>query len=368
MPTDAAPLDRAGIRRILIVKWSALGDVVIASALMQDIALAFPDAEIDLNTMPNCLGLFAHDPRFREVFALDVRKKGQRWQMAREWLKRVRAGRYDLLIDLQRSDHTRFLLTLLWLSGGAPRHRLGNRGGFPYTQQPQVRDPQAHAFRMMRSVLESAGIPVATTHPVFHASPESAVKVAALRAQHQLHDGRYVVLLPGSQAAGVLKRWGIERYAELAGLLHRQGMDKVVLIGGPDEVEDCRQIALTGDFIVNLNGALGLLEIAPLCAGAAAIIGNDTGTAHFSAGAGRPLLVICGPTDPRRVKPIGDQALALQAALPCSNCYAKTCANAEQPHACMQAITPTFIAAQFARLQAGALRPGGSEDTRLFFY
>lgn len=367
MPAEAAPLDLAGIRRILIIKWSALGDVVIASALMQDVARAFPDAEIDLNTMPASLGLFRHDPRFRDVFAIDVRRKGSRWRNALAWLKRVRAGNYDLLIDLQRSDHSRLLLTLLWLGGGAPRHRLGNRGGFPYTRQPQVRDGQAHAFRMMRSVLESAAIPTLTNHPVFHASPESAAKVAALRAQYQLQDGRYAVLLPGSQAAGVLKRWGIERYAELAGLLHAQGMDRIVLIGGPDEVEDCRRIAAAGDFIVNLNGALGLLEIAPLCAGAAAIIGNDTGTAHFSAGAGRPLLVICGPTDPRRVKPIGEHALALQASLPCSNCYAKTCANADQ-HACMRAITPAFVAAHFARLQAGTLQSGASEDARLIFF
>ena len=355
IPRNAIP--REHIRRILIVKWSALGDVVIASALMEDIARAFPDAEIHLNTQPNCVGLFKADPRFAEVFAIDVRKKGARWTNTLAWIRKVRSGHYDLLVDLQRSDHSRFLLTLLWLSGGAPRYRLGNRGGFPYTHQPQNRDPQAHAFVMMRSVLESVGIPARTPHPVFHPTAKQSQGVQALRAQYGLEDDSYMVLLPGSHAAGLLKRWGVERFSALAGLLHAQGASKIVLVGGPDEVEDCAQIAAAGDFIVNLNGKLELLQIAPLCAGATAIIGNDTGTAHFASAAGRPLLVLCGPTDPRRVKPTGDSTFAVQADLPCINCYAKSCRNPDY-HACMKSITPEWLASMIPALAAGDFKPG----------
>ncbi len=347
------------IRRILIIKWSALGDVVITSALMEDIARAFPDAEIHLNTQANCVGLFKADPRFTDVFAIDVRKKGQRWSNALAWIRRVRAGHYDLLIDFQRSDHSRFLLALLLIAGGAPHYRLGNRGGFPYTHQPVNRDPKAHAFVMMRSVLESVGIPTRTTHPVFHPTREQLDRVKALRDDCGLVDNEYVVLLPGSHAAGPLKRWGAARYAALAQILHDQGIAKIVLIGGPDEVEDCMQIAAAGDFIVNLNGKLELLQIAPVCEGAAAIIGNDTGTAHFGSAAGRPLLVLCGPTDPRRVKPIGDSTFAVQADLPCISCYAKVCRNPDH-QACMTLIKPEWLAASISALISGEFKPGQS--------
>ena len=262
------PVQLDTIRRVLVIKWSALGDVVIASALMEDIARALPHAEIHLNTQPNCTGLFAHDPRFAEVWAIDVRSKTHRWANSLAWLKKVRAGRYDLVIDLQRSDHSRFLLTLLWLSGGAPRIRIGNRGGFPYTHQPADRDPQAHALPMMQSVLQAIGIPTPTSHPVLYPAPERMAVVNALRQKHGLTEGRYVVLLPGSQAAGKLKRWGAARFAELARLLHAQGVAKIVIIGGPDEVDECAEIAAAGDYVVNLNGQLQLLDIAPLCAGA----------------------------------------------------------------------------------------------------
>ncbi|WP_296892203.1 glycosyltransferase family 9 protein [Thiobacillus sp.] len=352
---NAVQLDR--IRRVLVIKWSALGDVVTASALMEDIAHALPHAEIHLNTQPNCSGLFAHDPRFSEVWAIDVRSKARRWANSLEWLKKVRAGHYDLVVDLQRSDHSRFLLTLLWLTGSAPRIRVGNRGGLPYTHQPVLRDPRAHAFPMMQSVLQAIGIPTRTLHPMLYPAPDRAPFIAQLRREHGLGENDYVVLLPGAAAAHPLKRWGTQRFAELAQRLHQQGMEKIVLIGGADEVDVCAEIATLGEWVVNLNGKLQLLDIAPLCAGAAAIVGNDTGTAHFASIADRPLLVLCGPTDPRRVKPIGPRVVAIQAVLPCISCYAKTCSNPDT-HACMKAITPEWLAAQLPNLIAGDLKAG----------
>lgn len=345
------------VRRILVIKWSALGDVVIASAVMEDLARAFPDAVIDLNTQPNCVNLFAHDPRFAEVWAIDVRSRQHRWANSLGWLKKARAGRYDLVIDLQRSDHTRLLLTLLWLSGGAPRVRIGNRGGFPYTHQPAIRESGAHPLLTMQSVLQAIGIPTVTPHPVLYPAPDRLAAVAALRQRHGLDEGRYVVLLPGSAAAHPLKRWGAAHFAELARLLHAQGVPKIVVIGGPDEVAECAEIAAVGDYGVNLNGQLQLLDIAPLCEGALAIIGNDTGTAHFASAADRPLLVLCGPTDPRRVKPIGSRSIAVQAQLPCSNCYARTCRNPDS-HACMKAITAEWVAARVPELASDKIKPG----------
>lgn len=344
------------VRRILVIKWSAIGDVVIATAIMDDIRRAFPGAAIDLNTLPAVAGLFAHDTRFREVIAIDVRRRGENLRRAREWLARVRAGRYDMIIDLQRTDRTRMMLAALRLLGGGPRHLLGNRGGFPYTEQPAVRDRKAHSLAQMRSLLEVLGVPGQTDRPVLHAGAAHLEKAARIVAEAGLVAGRFAVLLPGSQAAGWLKRWGAERYAELARRLLAMGMDKVAVIGGPDEVDECRAIADAGEFMVNMNGRVHLLEIAPVCEGAAVIIGNDTGTAHIAAAADRPMLILCGPTNPRRVKPIGARVRAIQAHLPCRDCYAKDCPESDY-HACMRLLTPEFVAAEVAAMLGGPANP-----------
>lgn len=340
MRPERAPQD---IRRILIVKWSAMGDVVLATALMEDIRRAFPTAVLHLNTLPAYAGLFAHDPRFDEVWAIDVRKRGARLTNALAWIRRVRRGRYDLVVDLQRTDRSRLLLTLLLLTGGAPRYRLGNRGGFPYTHRPEVTEPRAHAFLLMRSVLHALGIPTPTTHPVLHASPQQEARLTALMQAEGLAPGRFALFLPGSQAAGWLKRWGAARYRALAQLVGEAGLaERVAVVGGPDEVEECAAICAELPVCVNLNGRLELLQIAPLARQAAFVVANDTGTAHIAAAADRPMLVLCGPTDPARVRPLGERVSALQALLPCRSCYAKDCRNARQ-HECMQRLTPELV-------------------------
>jgi heptosyltransferase-2 len=62
------------------------------------------------------------------------------------------------------------------------------------------------------------------------------------------------------------------------------------------------------------------------------------------------MVVICGPTDPRRVRPLGNSVITLQADLPCINCYRKHCSH----HSCMRLITPDDVV---ARIQASLALP-----------
>ena len=123
------------------------------------------------------------------------------------------------------------------------------------------------------------------------------------------------------------------------------GLTNVVLLGGPDEVEECAAIAEgQGGYVVNLCGKTQLLELPPIFERAALIVANDTGTAHLAAASNRRMIVICGPTDPRRVKPVGRGVIAIQADLPCKNCYRKICDH----HSCMKFVTPEQVM-DFAR-------------------
>jgi heptosyltransferase-2 len=161
-----------------------------------------------------------------------------------------------------------------------------------------------------------------------------------LLERHGLTPDRYGIFLPGCNANGHLKRWGAARYAALAQRLHQEGLDRIVLIGGPDEMDECRRIAQAcGSWLVNLCGQTAILDIPPLCEPARFIVANDTGTAHLAAATATPMLVLCGPTDPRRVKPLGDHVTTLQADLPCINCYRKTCSH----HSCMAMLTPPLV-------------------------
>ncbi len=317
-----------------------MGDVVIATALFEDIAQAFPGREIHLNTLPVWEGLFVEDSRFSSVFAVDLRARQGQMQRIVEWLQRVRAGHYDLVIDLQCNDRSRLLLSLLWLVGCHIPYRLGNRRQFPYNIAPAELPKPVHTMTRCRAALEAGGISATTPRPVLSLPQFNHARVDRLMKAHELREGHYAVFMPGCNAKGYLKRWGAARYAALANRFHEDGLVRIVLIGGADEVDECQAIAETcGEWLVNLCGQTEIFDIPLLCQPARLIVANDTGGAHLASVSTTPMLVICGPTDPRRVKPLGDNVVTLQADLPCINCYRKTCSH----HSCMSMLTPDRV-------------------------
>lgn len=333
------PADPA-IHRILVIKWSAMGDVILSTALFEDIAQAFPGREIHLNTLPAWHGLFTEDRRFQKVLAMDLRDPHQPVAATWRWLRQIRQGHYDLVIDLQCNDRSRLLLGLLSLTGGRIRYRLGNRRQLPYNIAPAERPQPAHAIDRGRAALQAGNISATTSRPTLHIPAAHRARAQALSAAHGLTPGQFAIFLPGCNANGYLKRWGAARYAALAHQLHQDGLERIALIGGPDEIEECRRIAQAcGSWLVNLCGQTAILDIPPLCEPARFIVANDTGTAHLAAVTLTPMLVLCGPTDPHRVKPPGDNILTLQADLPCINCYRKTCSH----HSCMAMLTPSRV-------------------------
>jgi len=335
-------IDHRRIRRILIMKWSSMGDVAISTALMQDICNAYPQAEIDINTLPPWDQLFLNDPRFTRVLAIDLHSKGLAGTLA--LLRAIKAGRYDLIVDLQSNDRSRILLTLLHLFFYRVPHRVGNHRRYPYTIAPSPPAGKVlHAYEHQRMTLEAMGIAVTTPRPVLHVEDQYRRRVAGLLANRGLEPHGYAVFLPGCDANGWLKRWGAANYAGLAELLHRRRGYKVALIGARDEQEECDAIAakVNADWLVNLCGQTAMQEIIPLCEQSAAIIANDTGTAHIASCSPTPMVVVCGATDPRRIKPVGPNVIALQTQLECINCYCKK--PCDHDKACMQAISPALV-------------------------
>lgn len=347
----------ADIRKILIIKWSAMGDVALASAAFQDIREAFPGAELHLSTLPPWRRMFDTDPRFTRIVDIDVRKpRGRLWANL-AWLRTVIAERYDMVVDLQTTDRSAALLGLMqWVGAGVPV-RVGNKSRRPYTHAPVDSPKSLHAFLRLQKTLGAAGIIARAPRPVLFPSAEQVAKANAAKREHGLIPGAFAVFLPGSQADGYLKRWGAERYAALARrLAHTEGL-KILVLGGPDETEECEQLTRAADgAVINLCGKTDILELIPLVQGARFIVANDTGTAHVAAAAGVPILSICGPTDPNRVKPAGDTVMTLQADLDCLNCYRKHCSH----HSCMKVLPAELVYGEL-RTRLGDLSAGGAK-------
>jgi heptosyltransferase-2 len=349
IPQKINLLEKNDIQRILIIKWGAMGDIANSTAVIEDIFRAFPHASIDLNTMPVYELMFAADKRFNRIFSVDLRGKERGWRGIKRWLKLVKEGRYDVVIDLQSNDRSRFMLILLQLTGHRIRYRVGNNPAWPYNITPPPLPVNTHGFDRFRATLTSAGIPVHTSSPVLHIPVTNQQKAAEIIAEYQLKPKRFAVLVPGCHPSSHLRRWGADNFADLASKLHAAGVEKIVILGGAAERDECRLIAeKCKGYAVNLCEKTQILDVPVIAASALCIVANDTGIAHLAASTATPMLVVFGPSDPHRAKPVGSRIIAIQvdiADLPCLNCYYKQpCSH----HSCMKAITPEYA---FAEIQ-----------------
>lgn len=272
--------------RILVIKLSALGDVVLALAAMRQIRKAHPNAHITVLTTPAYAPLIRLSP-----YADDV-DPGGRPSGFRAWVAlviRLRRGRFTRVYDLQTSSRSSLLHWALlpfappW-SGIAPLGSLRHRN-------PERDD--MHTLERQADQLREAGIwPDAPIGRGQAPGPDVSWIVEAGPDLQGMSDGPApdVLLVPGGSAHRPRKRWPARAYGELAARLGGLGL-RVAVIGADQERPLAAEILSVAPDAMDLTGKTDLVAIARLAARARLVVGNDTGPLHLAAAAGPPTLV-----------------------------------------------------------------------------
>ena len=146
------------IKKILIIKWGGMGDVILSTGAMQDIYEAFPNSKIHLNTLPQWKSLFNDDPRFDKIWGT---KKSQEIGFLKhlyKWINKIKYEKYDLIIDLQTNDRTRIYLTILKVIWQAPKFILGNHSVFPYSIFPKIVKNIERPLHLLQRTINTIGI------------------------------------------------------------------------------------------------------------------------------------------------------------------------------------------------------------------
>lgn len=260
--------------RILIIKHGAFGDLMQAEGVLHDIRQHFPHAHLALLTTPGFVGLMQRCPHIDEVL---VDTRAPLWHLPRQWdlYRRLRAVRWDTVIDLQNSTRT----SVYRRSMLRHAHWIGRlRGPAPVT-----------GLRGQQYLLQEAGIDA--SHAMQPNLSWMAANVESLLTQHGI-TRPYVALLPGSSARHPEKRW--PHYAELAAALQREGHACVSILG-PDEKD------LAAGFACSVLQGLDWFTLAGVLQQAAVVVGNDSGPSHVASCLGRPGLALFGAsTSPLR--------------------------------------------------------------------
>ncbi len=286
--------------RILVIKLSSLGDIVMSMGAFQAIRAHHPDAEIILLTTPPFAALAEASGCFDEVW-LDGRPKPINVPGWLALTRRLRRAGFARVYDLQRSQRSGWYFRLL----DRPRPEwVGVVPSCSHRYQPPP-GPALHIMDRESAQLALAGI---TAVP-----PPDLSFLQAEVGRFALPEAS-ALLVPGGARHRPGKRWPAERYAALANTLAASGVTPV-LLGTALEAEVLAEIAATCPEARNLCRQTGLADIAVLARGALAAVGNDTGPMHLIAAAGCPVVALfSADSDPAKVAPRGPAVTVLQRA------------------------------------------------------
>ena len=295
--------------RLLIVKTSSMGDVVHALPVVRDILQRFPDAQIDWLVESSFAAIPQLHPGIRQVIPMQWRKwrkallKADTWQAMGQLRATLRAGQYDLVLDLQG-----LLKSALWarqadapVAGYDKDSAREPAAAWAYQFKSRVsRDLQA-VQRCREMVGAQLKYSVADTVPDFG--------LRAPTPSWRPRQDDYAVLIPNASRRS--KLWPERHWVAVGNRLLDRGMMPVVLWGMADEQSLAENIAAgcEGD----VPPFLKVGEMASVLAGARQVVGLDTGFTHLAAALGRPTLgiycdhdpVLAGITGSGRVASIG---------------------------------------------------------------
>lgn len=349
-----APLPRVS-PRILIVRLSAIGDVVMASGLIPALRARWPDARISWLTEPTTVPLLRHNPRLDEVIPWPraawqqlwrERRYGELWRTVRQFRRDLRSRQFDVMLDAQGLLKS----GLLGRMAGAPR-RVGllSREGSQWLMTERVGPREGDDPRMSheyRDLADYLGVPAGSFQldlAVGEAQRDAARATLAAAGVPVGPAGRFAVLAPFTTRPQ--KHWFEDRWVALAGALRAEGLVPV-LFGGPGDREAAARMAAASPTLVNLVGQLKLDETVAAIADSSLLVGVDTGLTHMGTALKVPTVGLFGST-----RPYLDTGSALTAILyeplDCSPCRRHpTCGGAFH---CMRHWTVELVMAQVRR-------------------
>jgi heptosyltransferase-2 len=318
------------MHRILVIQTAFIGDVVLATALLQNLHAAYPSAKIDILVRQGADELFTDHPYINEVHVWN--KKKNKYQHLFQIIQTIRRIKYDVVINVQRYLATGIITVL----SGAKKTIGFDKNPLSFLFSEVV----AHQFGAAAEAAEAGGRAAAqnsnsaslhetarnhallaslTTAPV--AKPALYPSAANFAAVQKFQGAPYICMSPGS--VWETKKMPAKNWIDLINAVPTNYT--IYLMGAPNETALCAEI-LSGSSrggVVNIAGQLNLLEAAALIKGAHLNYVNDSAPMHLASATNAPVAAIYCSTIPAfGYGPLSDTQFVVETLehLPCKPC------------------------------------------------
>ncbi len=326
---------------ILIVKLSAIGDVIHTLPSLAALRKLYPDANITWAIEDASSDLISDHPYLdrvvvshRKQWIRDLRE-GRITRPIREirnFINDLRKQPYDLVIDFHGLIKS---AVLVLLSSG--KRKLGYDSmqelSALFLNEKIHEDMNKHAVDRYLDFLRYLRADIKDPEFLIPVGEENINRVEELLQRNDIdRKDRFVAVSP--IALWDAKLWADERFAGLCDRIAEELKVRIIFTGSEhDKLEHIQSLMKTSS--VNLGGKTTLRDLAYLYKRSALLITTDSGPMHLAAAMGTPVIALFGPTDPSRTGPYGKGHVVIRKELSCSPCFLKKCDSME----CMYGIT-----------------------------
>jgi len=273
-------------RKILVIRFSSLGDVVLSTAVLPNLKARFPEASISVLTKALYAPLFENNPSVDQVLVFDPQKKPFA-QLIRE----MRENRFDIILDL----HQNFRSWLIRFFSGPPigmtlhKYNWARRKLILFKEASPQLIPSVR--ERMLETLKKIDVPLINEETqLFPRDPKKVLGSFSIDS-----GARLIGIAPGAQHHS--KRWSPERFAEAANHLAQKAEAMVLLLGDKNDRDAAQRILpLLKVPAKDLIGLTSIPELVAIISRLSFLLTNDSGLLHVGEALKVPLVALFGPT------------------------------------------------------------------------
>ena len=330
------------LKNILVVKLSAIGDVIHALPVSYAIKETFPDAKLTWVVEPPSYDLLKINPCVDRIILFhkkDFRTFGGFTRKFFPFRKEIQQENYDAVLDLQglfKSAAIAFFAKSNIKLGICNMREMSDKISKPVIGA----NANGHIVERYLDTARAIGCKVNRVVFPLEIPPEEMRRANAITDHAGIRAGNpYVLFAVGANWPN--KRWPTEYFAELGDWFYMQGVVPVIIGNGDVDAQRAAEIESKVDIPpINLVNRTNLVQLTYIIKNSRLVVGGDTGPVHLAAGLGVRTVMLMGPTDANRNGPYGQLQNAIEVDRPCRFCWKRACPKGDD---CLERIPVKFV-------------------------
>jgi lipopolysaccharide heptosyltransferase II len=298
--------------KILVIRPGGIGDAALLYPALRVLRESYKDAEINFLAEKRNAGILSGCPYVNNLFLSDLNPPVQ--------LIKILRGKYDMVIDTEQWHRMTSALSFLTKAPIRAGFATNDRTGLyshPVTYSHE--DYEIYSFLNLVSAVTGRKYNFNESEPFIPLDSDLNPGIVSDIREFENNKTALVGIFAGATVAE--RRWGINRFAELAKSLLGEGVG-IVIVGGAQEAKDARSFeeAIGAENILNFVGKVSLMETAAIISRLDLVVTSDSGLMHVSYGVGTPTVSLFGAGIQRKWAPIEKSHVVINKNLACSPC------------------------------------------------